>query len=148
VLPAAYETLELAVHGVTVRLPVPVGWRRSRTTRGYDLGDPTGTLLLRIDVTERTAGQTMREAWAILEQQTARDLPGYQLLDDRDVPGFFDGALDWTFLFDGNGGRRQVVDRLLVSGPAGVAIYFSAVRADFARLLPVWTRARDGLTIS
>ena len=148
VLPAAYETLELANHGVTVRLPVPVGWARTRTPRGYDLGDPSGTLLIRVDVTARATGQTARQSWASFEPTTARQLAGYRLLGTRDVAGVGESALDWSFTFDGNGGRRQAIDRLLVSGPAGVAVYFSALERDFDRLLPIWNKARDGLTVS
>jgi hypothetical protein len=147
-LPAGYEFAELAAHGVTVRVPVPVGWIRRSTARGYDFGDPSETLLLRIEVTARSTGQTARQWWQTLEPRTAAQLPNYRRLDARDVPDYFDGALDWTFVFDGNGGRRQVIDRLLVSGPAAVAVYFSAVQRDFARLLPVWNQAKDGLTIS
>jgi hypothetical protein len=146
VLPAAYETFELTAHGVTVRLPVPAGWTRTDTALGADFGDPSGTLLLRVNVTPRTPGQTVRQSWEAQEAQLR--LAGYRRLDARDVPGYFDGALDWTFLFDGNGGRRQAVDRLLVSGPAGIAVYFSAPRADFARLLPIWNEAKDGLAVS
>jgi hypothetical protein len=148
VLPAAYETLELAGHGVTVRLPVPAGWTRTRTARGYDLGDPSETLLLRVDVTARSSGQTARQSWASFEPTTARQLAGYRLLGTRDVAGVGESALDWSFTFDGNSGRRQAIDRLLVSGPAGVAVYFSALERDFDRLLPIWTRAKDGLTVS
>jgi hypothetical protein len=144
--PARYETYQLTAHGVTVKVPVPAGWTRTATALGADFGDPSGTLLLRINVTPRTPGQTVRQSWQAVE--TGQRLPGYQRLDARDVTGYFDGALDWTFLFDGNGGRRQVVDRLLVSGPAGIAIYFSAPRADFARLLPIWNEAKDGLAVS
>jgi hypothetical protein len=148
VLPAAYATAELAGHGVTVRVPVPAGWTRRPTERGSDFVDATGTVLLRIELTARVPDQTLRESWADLEPKVAAQLAGYRRLDARDVPGYFDGALDWTFTFDSRDGKRQVIDRLLVSGPANVAVYFSALRPDFARLLPVWDRAQRGLAIS
>ena len=147
-LPAGYGTAELTAHGVTVRLPVPDGWMRTPTARGYDFGDPSGTLLFRVEVTARPPGQTARQAWESLEPQAAPKLPGYRRLDARDLPGYLDGALDWTFLFDGSNGRRQVVDRLAVSGPAVVAVYFSARRADFGGLLPIWDRGVGELTVS
>jgi len=148
VLPAAYATAELAGHGVTVRVPVPAGWTRRPTARGSDFVDATGTVLLRIELTARVPDQTLREFWADLEPKVDAQLAGYRRLDARDVPGYFDGALDWTFTFDSSDGPRQVIDRLLVSGPANVAVYFSALRPDFARLLPVWDRAQRGLAIS
>lgn len=64
------------------------------------------------------------------------------------MAGYFDEALDWIFLFDRDGEPRQVVDRLLASGDVGVAVYFSARRADFARLLPIWDKAIDNLAVS
>jgi hypothetical protein len=146
VLPARYETLELTAYGVTLRMPVPAGWRRTRTALGYDLGDPSETLLLRVNVTAREPGRTVRQSWEAAEASLA--LAGYRRLDVRDVPGYFDEALDWTFVFDRDGEQRQVVDRLLVSGQVGVAVYFSARRADFPRLLPVWDRAIDNLALS
>jgi hypothetical protein len=145
VLPTEYETLQLAAQGVTVRLPVPAEWTRTRTQRGYDFGDPSQTLLLRIEVTGREGAQTARQHFESLEPDTAGRLVNYERLDAVDLP---DGALDWSFTFDGNGGRRRAIDRLLVSGPAAVAVYFSAVERDFDRLLPIWTKAKDGLTIS
>jgi hypothetical protein len=146
VLPAAYEAFQLTGQGVTVRLPVPTGWTRRRTELGYDFGDPSGTLLLRVNLTAREPGRTVRESWQALE--AGQRLAGYRRLAARDVPGLFDGALDWTFVFDGNGGQRQVVDRLLLSGPAQIAVYFSAVGGDFGRLLPIWNTAVEGLEIS
>jgi hypothetical protein len=146
VLPAAYETFELAGQGVTVRLPVPAGWTRKQTPLGYDFSDPSGTLLLRVNLTARESDQTVRESWQA--QEAGLRLAGYRRLDARDVPGFFDGALDWTFVFDGNGGQRQVVDRLVDSGPARIAVYFSAPRQDFGRLLPTWSTAVEGLAVS
>lgn len=147
VLPAAYETFELEGQGVTVALPVPTGWRRTPNTAGYDFVDPTGRLLLRLNLTAREPG-TVRQAWERLEPSVARKLTNYRRLDARDVPDFFDGALDWTFRYDDPTGEQQVVDRLLVAGAAGVAIYFRAPRADFARLLPIWDRAQQGLAVS
>ena len=104
-LPAAYETLEMAAHGVTVQVPVPAGWRRERTSLGYDFDDPTGTVLLRINVTAQPPSETVRESWEDLERQLKLD--GYTRLDAQDVLDFYDGALDWRFLFDddGAGGR-------------------------------------------
>ena len=147
-LPATYEALELAGHGVTVRLPVPAGWTRRRTALGYDVGDPTGTLLLRVNLTAREPGRTVRESWQVQEAATARQLANYRRLEARDVPGYFDGALDWTFVFDSDRGQRQVVDRLLDADTARVAVYFSALQPDFDRLRPVWDRAQQGLVIS
>lgn len=146
-LPAAYGTFELDGQGVTVALPVPTGWRRTPNTAGYDFVDPTGRLLLRLNLTAREPG-TVRQSWERLEPPVDRKLTNYRRLDARDVPDFFDGALDWTFRYDDPTGEQQVVDRLLVAGPAGLAIYFRAPRADFGRLLPIWDKAVGGLAVS
>jgi hypothetical protein len=148
VLPAAYRTIDLAAHGVTAAVPVPAGWARRSTDRGYEFGDPSGTVLLRLEITARTPGRTERESWQDLEAHTAPRLRDYRRLDVREVSGYPDGALDWSFSFDGVGGRRQVVDRLVASGSAEIAVYFSALQRDFATLRPAWDRASQGLTVS
>lgn len=146
VLPAAYDTLTLSRAGTVVRLPVPRGWSRQQTSRGVELGDQSGTVLLRVEVAPRTA-PTAEAAWEALEPTTRRQLGGYRRLDIAAVPGPGDSAADWTFTFVRDGERRRVIDRGIVAGAAGIAVYFSSRERDYERLLPVWARATGGLVL-
>lgn len=146
-VPAAFEALTMTGGGVSVTLPVPSEWtRKPSSTAGLDRTDVdlrNPEVLLRVDLTGR--GQGTAEAGAIRAESTVQ-LAGYHRLGVTAVPGVGDDAVDWTFTFERDGARR-VVDRLILSGPAGVAVYYSAPQDLFARYLPVWQRAVSGLVI-
>lgn len=146
-LPADFRALTMTGFGVSVTLPVPSGWSRKPgsptglTRTDVDLQNPE--VLLRIDLSAR--GQGSAEAGAIRNETTAA-LAGYRRLDITSVQDVGDDAVDWTFTFERDGTRR-VVDRQILSGTAGVAVYYSAPQDLYARYLPVWQRAVRDLEI-
>jgi hypothetical protein len=147
-VPTAYQALEMTGFGVAVRLPVPDGWRR--TTGGptgivrTDVDLPDQPVKLRVDLTAREPG-TARDA--AVRNEAGLGLDGYHQLAITDVAGVGDDAVDWTFTFVRAGVPRQVVDRQIQSGPAVVAVYYSAPTQLYARYLPVWEKAVRELVI-
>jgi hypothetical protein len=151
VLPKAYAEHTLARAGVTIRLPVPVGWSLTEKEYGVDFGDPSGRLLLRLDIRERrgeAVGVSAARAWELGEPQISRGLANYRRLGIVAVPGIGDSAADWTFTFERGGVTRQVVDRGISVGAVTVAVYLSAEQQLYDAMLPVFTKAADGLVIS
>lgn len=144
--PSAYGPFELTGQGLTVRLPVPTHWSLTRTSRGVDFGDPTGTVLLRVEIVARGAA-TARAGWEAAEVGFRRQLPGYQRLGLADVPGVGDNAADLTFTFVRDGVTRRVIDRGIVVGDAAMAIYYSAPQDAYDRTAPVFDRASRDLEI-
>jgi len=145
-VPTAYEQYRLTASGITVTLPVPADWARKATPRGGDFDLESPEVLLRVEVTLRK-GATAREGWAAYEPGVRARLPGYRLLGTQDVSTVGDSALDWFFTFVRDGDRR-VIDRLIVSGGAEIAVYYTAPAGLYDRYLPVWTTAVQGLRIS
>jgi hypothetical protein len=147
-VPADFRTATTSGFGVTVRLPVPVGWTEKpsatsgRVTTDVHLVDPE--VLLRIDVTARGAGSARDSA---IRNESSTRLAGYRRLDIVPVSGVGDDAVDWTFTFERDG-TRQVIDRQIVDAAAGVAVYYSAPRDLYDRYLPVWEQAIRGLSIT
>lgn len=147
-VPSDFGALTMTGSGVTVTLPVPAGWTRKPSSANgldrtdVDLQDPE--VLLRVDLAAR--GQGSAEAGAIRNESATR-LAGYRRLGITAVPGVGDDAVDWTFTFERDGTRR-VVDRQILSGTAGVAVYYSAPQDLYARYLPVWQRAVRDLKIT
>ncbi|HST66069.1 MAG TPA: hypothetical protein VLM05_12845 [Mycobacteriales bacterium] len=143
-----FSTLTMSGSGVTVAVPVPAGWtRKASTTAGItrtdvDLVDPQ--VLLRIDLSARGPGSARDGA---VRTERSADLAAYHRLDITPVPDVGDDAVDWTFTFDRDGTRR-VVDRQVLSGPAVVAVYFSAPQELYQRYLPVWQHAVEALSIT
>jgi hypothetical protein len=149
-LPTGYEGFELTGHGVTARLMVPSGWLRKPISArpgavGTDFVDPSGLQLFRVEIVARVGDRTARQGFEAYEP-TVR-LPDYRRLDLIDVPGVGESAVDWSFTFEGAGGLRQVVDRMVVQGPAAVAVYYRTVQRDFERLVPIWQHAVARLVI-
>jgi hypothetical protein len=144
--PAAYGPYALTAHGLTATLPVPADWSLTKTTRGVDFGDPTGTVLLRVEIVTRSA-PTARAGWEAAEAGFRTSLPGYQRLGLADVPGVGDTAADLTFTFERDGVTRRVIDRGIVVGDAAMAIYYSAPQAAYDRMAPVFDRASRDLVL-
>jgi hypothetical protein len=134
--------------GVTVTVPVPADWVRKPSSTGglirtdVDLEDPQ--VLLRIDLSARGAGSAADGA---VRNEAGAALPGYRRLAISPVSGVGDDAVDWSFTFV-RGGLRQVVDRQILAGTAGIAVYYSAPSGLYQRYLPVWQRAVRQLTIT
>ena len=149
-LPTGYQRFELTGHGVTARLTVPSGWsRRPISARpgavGTDFVDPSGLQLFRVEITARVGDRTARQGFEAYEPTVG--LPDYRPLDLVDVPGVGESAVDWSFTFNGAGGLREVVDRMVVQGQAAIAIYYRTAQRDFERLVPIWRQAVAQLVI-
>jgi hypothetical protein len=146
-VPPSYTPFRLSGAGVTISVPVPTGWQRSSTATRVDFRDATGQILLRVELQQRTASSA-RQAWEAADRNARATFQGYQLLGITDVPGVGDTAADWRFSFERDGVRRRVVDRGILSGDAGLAVYYSAPEPHYRRLAPVWDTAIAGLSIT
>lgn len=149
-LPRSFAPYTRSAFGVTIRLPVPADWSMDESPYGADFGDPSGRLLLRIEIRElagTAVGATAAQAWELIEPAVSSRLANYRRLDIVDVPGIGDSAADWTFTFD-RGVRRQVIDRGISVGTVSVAVYFSAEQTLYGSMLPVFTKVVDGLVIT
>jgi hypothetical protein len=135
--------------GVQVTVPVPADWTRSDFAgqARSDFRDSTGQLLLRVQVSKRTAG-TLEESAADLDRSQRSALERYERIGITSVSGVLGPSVDWSFTFFRDGVTRRVIDRLSASGDAGVAVYFSAPQDRFAELKPIWDRAVGQITIS
>lgn len=146
VLPTAYVTHTLQARGVTLQVPVPATWSLDRTEFGVDLGDPSGRLLLRLEIRPVAERDAVR-GWEAYEPTLKQDLDDYRRIDLSPVAGVGDSAADLRFTF-GKQTVRQVIDRGIVAGDASIAVYFSAEQRNYAEMLPVFGRAVGGLTIT
>jgi hypothetical protein len=160
-LPTGYQGFELTVHGVTAWLPVPSGWSppkrysRSSGAQGVppavvtDFDDPTGAQRLRVEIMARQA-PTAQKGFEAYEPMLAGDLDDYERLGRVEVvPGVGESAVDVRFTFTSGEDRRlqQAVDRMIVLGSAGVAVYYRTLQRDFKRLEPIWRHAVDRLVL-
>lgn len=147
-VPTEFSPLRTSAFGVSVTLPVPTDWTSKPSRTGeldrvdVDLEDPE--VFLRIDVTARGPGSA--EEGARRNESTSR-LPGYHRIGITAVDGVGDDAADWAFRFERDG-TRQVIDRQIVAGDGGIAVYYSAPEPLYQRYLPVWQRAVDQLAIT
>jgi hypothetical protein len=140
-----YRTEAVTWAGATARVPVPVGWSRVNKAGGIaDFRDPTGRVLLRVQVSRRT-GSSLEDAAAALDRSLAGSVRDYRRIGITAADWPLGPAVDLAFTFSQDGVPRQVVDRLGASGDAGVAVYYSAPVADFARQKAVWEHAVAGV---
>ncbi|CAA9285702.1 MAG: hypothetical protein AVDCRST_MAG41-3957, partial [uncultured Corynebacteriales bacterium] len=145
--PAAYGPYTLERLGLSATLSVPAEWSLSRTERGVEFGDPTGTLLLRVEIVPRPAADA-RAAWEAAEPAFRRSLRDYRRLGLVDVRGVGESAADLSFTFTRDGITRQVIDRGILVDGLSLAIYFSAPRESYARTAVVFYRANRDLRLS
>jgi hypothetical protein len=147
-VPTGFSPLRTSAFGVSVTVPVPADWtsKPSRTSGldrvDVDLENPE--VLLRVDVTTRGPGSAEDGA---RRNESATRLPGYHRIGITAVDGVGDDAADWAFTFERDG-TRQVIDRQIVAGDGGIAVYYSAPEQLYQRYLPVWRRAVDQLVIT
>jgi eukaryotic-like serine/threonine-protein kinase len=151
VLPTAYGPETLTRYGVTMTLPVPADWSKDVRDDGVvNYGDPSGRLLLRLDIRQRSGdavGLTPERAWVEAEPEGSKRLANYRRIAITAATGPGDSAADWTFTFD-RGVRRQVVSRAIFVGAETITVYFSTEQTLYESMLPVFDRAMAGLTIS
>jgi hypothetical protein len=145
-LPVAYSPEELTAAGIAVTMRRPAGWRRLASGGRVDFRDDTDEVLLRLEISVRTS-DTLRAAAESLDRSTRASLAQYRLLGITPVTGASGPAVDWEFTFVRDGVTRQVVDRLSVSGDAGVAVYYSAPVRYFERMKPVWDAAVGDISV-
>ena len=147
--PTAYRTVSMTGSGLSITFPVPEGWALEQTDDGErsrtdaTLGDE---VLLRIDLTARGTG-TARQGAAGIEGDIRPRRAGYTRLGLTDVQGVGDDAVDWSYRYVLDGTPARVIDRLIVSGPGGVAAYLRAPVASWARYSAVWQRTTRDLVI-
>lgn len=147
--PTAFRTVSMNGSGLSVTFPVPDDWTaaQSRTAAlsrtDVKLGDD---VLLRVDLTARGQG-TARAGAEAAEAAIRPDRPNYRRLGLESVTDTGDDAVDWTFSYDLDGTPARVIDRQIVSGPGGIAVYLRAPARDYARYLPVWQRAAGELLV-
>jgi hypothetical protein len=148
VLPAAYAPDTFERLGVTVEAPVPRDWSRDVMPDGLWYGDPSGRLLLRLEVQKLTGAAGAARAWEINEPRQLPRLPGYRRLGIDPVPGRDGSVADWRFTFRGAFAPRQVIARGIVWRGTTVSVYFSAEQRLYDQTLPVFTRVTEGLRIT
>jgi hypothetical protein len=147
--PTAFRNVTMTGSGLSITFPVPDGWAvaqsrtddRSRTDA--TVGDE---VLLRIDLTARGTG-TARAGAEGVEAAIRPNRPKYARLGLADVAGVGDDAVDWSFRYELDGTPARVIDRQLLSGPGGIAVYLRASAAAYDRYLPVWQRTTRDLAI-
>jgi hypothetical protein len=103
---------------------VPAGWQRSATAEGTRFTDPAGGRYLLV-ATRYPAGSSAVGAWHESERAFRSAHQGYQRLrlERIDVAGARDAA-DWEFVYDEGGARLHAIDRAMVVGDRGYALYF------------------------
>jgi hypothetical protein len=147
--PTAFRTVSMIGSGLSITFPVPDSWTisGSRTTAlsrtDVKVGDD---VLLRVDLTARGPHSARAGAQAT-EASIKPGRPNYRRLGLAEVTDVGDDAVDWTFSYDQDGTPARVIDRQILSGPGGVAVYLRAPARDYARYLPVWQRTAGELTI-
>ena len=148
-LPERFEDFTVTGYGVTIRLPVPSGWERRpprKGVEGADFVDRMDLQLLRLEIFRRDSELAARQR--VEAYEATRPVPDYQRLDLVDVRDVGETAVDWTFTFQEEGSpRQQVADRVIVLGSAAIAVYYRTRQGDFARLVPIWRHAVDGLVV-
>lgn len=102
---------------------VPAGWQSEATADGTKFVDPTGGRYLLV-ATRYPAGPSALGAWQTQEQAFRADHTAYRRvrLQQITVPGAADAA-DWEFLYTQDGARLHALDRGMVFGDRGYAVY-------------------------
>lgn len=145
----AFRAVSMSGSGLSITFPVPDDWTVARS-RTADLSRTDaalgGEILLRVDLTARGTG-TARDGAESVETSIRPHRPGYTRLGLADVAGVGDDAVDWTFRYVLDGTPARVIDRQILSGPGGIAVYLRAPAASYDRYLPVWQRTTRDLDI-
>jgi hypothetical protein len=148
--PTAFRTVNMTGAGLSITFPVPDDWTLDRSSTGeLSRTDAAvgGEVLLRVDLTARGSG-TARAGAESVEASIKPHRPGYARLGIADVDGVGDDAVDWSFRYELAGGTpARVIDRQILSGPGGIAVYLRAPAASYDRYLPVWQRVTRELVI-
>ena len=115
---------------------IPAGWVVStEATRRY-FTDPQTGRVFHVDQTDQPQADPL-EDWQNQEEGVSQRLPGYELIriDPLNYRGW--EAADWEFTYDGNSGRRHVINRnVLVSSSQAYALHWNVGASE-------WESSRD-----
>jgi eukaryotic-like serine/threonine-protein kinase len=149
--PTAFRTVTMTGAGLSITFPVPDDWSldQSRTGELSRTDAAVGAeVLLRVDLTARGSG-TARAGAESVEASIKPHRSGYTRLGIADVDGVGDDAVDWSFRYQLAGGTpARVIDRQILSGSGGIAVYLRAPADSWDRYLAVWQRTTRDLSIT
>jgi hypothetical protein len=115
---------------------IPQGWAvTTEGTRRY-FTDPQTGRVFHVDQTDQPQADPL-EDWQNQEEGVSQRLPGYELIriDSVNYRGW--EAADWEFTYDGNSGRRHVLNRnVLVSSSQAYALHWNVGANE-------WESSRD-----
>ena len=151
--PFLYDQAKGNVTGVDVTLAVP-DWPVEQTGSRYDFTHD-GTLL-RLDFSV-PRGSALHN-WQEEAVDFASTHSGYKLLNDIHSINCPKGATgtgqttdcaDWEFTFDDtvNGGTKHAIDRAVVVGNVGFAVYMSASESEFSQAYKVFQHVSNSIRI-
>ena len=126
--------------GLGWTVAVPNGWTRSAASDGTRFTDPSGDRYLLV-ATRYPAGSSAIGAWQDSERAFRSSHTDYQRLRlaSIDVGGARDAA-DWEFTYTEGGAALHAIDRALVFGNRGYALYFQTHADQWDASQPLWQR--------
>ena len=137
-VPAGWTTYRDPTLGWTVA--VPNGWTRSTASDGTRFTDPSGDRYLLV-ATRYPAGSSAVGAWQDSERAFRSSHTSYQRLrlESIDVSNARDAA-DWEFTYTEGGAALHAIDRAMVFGNRGYALYFQTHADQWDASQPLWQR--------
>lgn len=122
---------------------VPKGWTQSTASDGTRFTDPAGGRYLLV-ATRYPAGSSAVGAWEDSERAFQSSHADYQRirLEGIDVTGARDAA-DWEFTYSENGAALHAIDRAMVFGNRGYALYFQTHTDQWAASQSMWETLQD-----
>ncbi|CAN5717893.1 hypothetical protein BH24ACT13_BH24ACT13_07050 [soil metagenome] len=111
---------------------IPAGWRVTTEGSRRYFTDPQTGRAFHVDQTNTPQADPL-EDWQNQEKGVSQRLPGYELIriDPLNYRGW--EAADWEFTYDGNSGRRHVINRnVLVSSSQAYALHWNVGADEWA----------------
>jgi hypothetical protein len=119
---------------------VPKGWSATTQDNGTKFTDPAGGRYLLVG-TRYPAGESAVRAWQAAERTFRSSHAAYQRLRIEPVQDAgADDAADWEFLYTDSGARLHALDRGLVFGHRGYALFFQTHADQWDASQSVWQR--------
>ncbi|HEX3813982.1 MAG TPA: hypothetical protein VHX59_14190 [Mycobacteriales bacterium] len=152
--PFLYDQAKGNTTGVDVLLEVPTGWPKAPTGTRYDF--TSGGTLLRLDFS--TPHGSALQNWQEEAADFASSHTGYKLVNDIHSINCPNGATgtgqttdcaDWEFTFTdtANGTTKHAIDRAIVVGNVGFAVYMSASAPQFAQAYKIFQHVSNSIKI-
>ena len=137
-VPAGWTTYHDPTLGWTIA--APQGWTRSTASDGTRFTDPSGDRYVLV-ATRYPAGSSAVGAWKDSERAFRSSHSGYQRIQlaGTDVPGARDAA-DWEFTYVDGGASLHAIDRAMVFGNRGYALYFQTHADQWDASQSLWQR--------